>query len=117
MEFELRDHAKSGSGTSVPDPALSLQLGDETGAPGYHRDYPGISGWGWLDHQTLAADGDDYEDHPSDTKYVNPYDGVPGCCSDWNFTATALPEPGSLGLFSIGLGGVMFATRRRRLAK
>ena len=96
--FDLRSHAKTtgaGAGTG-----LALQLGDECGLLcNFHRDFDGISGWGWLDHQ-ISVPGiintDYFEDHPSDTR----------CCSDFLFTATPVPEPGTMILFGSGLLGL-----------
>lgn len=75
------------------DGNFSFRLGDEDNDLG-HRNFPGISGWGWLNHgRTLPASHVD--------------------SSDWLFTATyKIPEPSSLLL--IGLGVLGAAIRRSR---
>ena len=69
-----------------------FRFGDEDSDLG-HRNFPGISGWGWLTH------------HPETLQHVP--------ASDWLFTAELIPTPGTAALVSlIGLGGT--ARRRRR---
>jgi len=68
----------------------TFRFGDEDNDLG-HRNYSGISGWGWL-----AIDG---------TRFSEGAD-------DWLFTATYIPEPMTLGLCAISL----LAGIRRRAA-
>lgn len=71
----------------------SFRLGDEDNDLG-HRGFAGISGWGWLTYVT-----------PSGFNHVND--------SDWLFTATLVPTPGTIALGALAaLAGV----RRRRHA-
>jgi hypothetical protein len=66
----------------------SFRFGDEDDDKG-HRDYKGISGWGWLNHAPAPNDPNQHL-----------YD------SDWIFTAKQVPEPTSvLGLLAIGALG------------
>ncbi len=67
----------------------TFRLGDEDGDAG-HRGFPGISGWGWMNHGTQ-----------------NVHVGA----SDWLFTA--VPEPSTALLALLGAGA---ALRRRRQA-
>jgi len=73
------------------DGNFSFRLGDEDNDLG-HRGFPGISGWGWLNHgRTLPASHVD--------------------SSDWLFTATyKIPEPSTMVLMGLGVLGAM---RRR----
>lgn len=67
---------------------FSFQFGDENG--GGHRNFDGLSGWGWLNHNGLP--------HMES--------------SDFLFTAEKIPEPTSLALLCTGLPLLM--SRRRR---
>ncbi len=82
---------------ALPDPIplvdksngeFSFRFGDEDDDTG-HRNFDGISGWGWLTHG----------------------DGPHVFASDWLFTAELIPTPGSLLLF--GLGALTISRRRR----
>lgn len=79
------------------DAGYSFRFGDENNDAG-HRNFSGISGWGWLMHGLT----------PGDTQHI-PY-------SDWLFTAekTDIPTPGAIGLAAcaVAVGGL----RRRRSA-
>ncbi len=68
----------------------TFRLGDEDTGTG-HRGFPGISGWGWMDH------------HQAGTHVYS---------SDWLFTATQ-PIPGPSALVVLG-AGVLLARRRSR---
>lgn len=70
----------------------TFRFGDEDNGLG-HRNYSGISGWGWLIHSGLP------QHNPS---------------SDWLFTATPAPVPGAvlMGLVGLGLAGAL----RRKLS-
>ncbi|MDX1952553.1 MAG: hypothetical protein SFY81_10225 [Verrucomicrobiota bacterium] len=78
--FQLRDNGM--------DHTYSFQLGDEANDVG-HRGFPGISGWGWVDHRLVGTQ-----------------DWNHGAASDWLFTA--VPEPSTvisgsvLGLLAAG---------------
>ena len=77
--------------TDKSDGNYTFRFGDEDNDLG-HRGYPGISGWGWLNH------GPPGSPHVAD--------------SDWIFIATyQVPAPGAAML--LGLGGLA-ALRRRR---
>ncbi len=86
--FDLRSHADSSS---------TFNLGDETGAPGYHRNFPGISGWGWLDF-SLAGQNDWKGQDVGDTA---------------DFIFTAVPVPAAVWLFGSGLIALGGLARRR----
>ena len=75
---------------------LSFQFGDENG--GGHRNFNGISGWGWLMHGTDCQTGSDC----SNIAY-----------SDWLFTASPVPVPASVWLFGSSLLGLAGLRRRR----
>lgn len=96
-DFALRDHT---------DGVLSFTFGDEDGSG--HREFNGISGWGWLDYcntdvHECAQDGTDW---------------VPThiTASDWLFTATPVPVPAAVWLFGSGLIGLACIARRRKAA-
>lgn len=76
---------------------LSFQLGDETG--GGHRNFAGISGWGWMNHGSACITEDC--DHIA--------------ASDWLFTAELItvPVPAAVWLFGSGLLGLVGLARRR----
>ncbi len=63
----------------------------------WHRGFPGISGFGWVNHYPFGTD---------------PADSVHMYYSDWLFTAR-LPEPGTLALLGMGLIGMAMGRRRR----
>ncbi len=69
---------------------FTLRLGDEDGTG--HRDFDGISGWGWLDHGTAGNHVDN---------------------SDWLFTV--IPTPGSGVLLSMALAIAVHGKRRRAI--
>jgi len=84
----------SAGGQTIPlwdksDGTNTFRLGDEDSDQG-HRGFQGISGWGWLNHGSVDVH-------------------VPS--SDWLFTAAPVPTPGTMAL--LGLGAVVFWTRRR----
>lgn len=68
-----------------------FRLGDEDNDAG-HRGFSGISGWGWLNHG------------PTGSPHID--------SSDWLFTASLIPTPGSLALMGVG---ALFVARRRRV--
>jgi len=68
----------------------TFRFGDEDNDLG-HRDFAGLSGWGWLNHSGW--------EHKS--------------ASDWIFTAQSVPEPSTLLLLSTGL--LVGAAFRKRL--
>lgn len=72
---------------------LDFRFGDEDDDDG-HRGFAGLSGWGWLFH---AFPGESYLPYTAD--------------SDWLFTATLVPAPGSIALFA---GAGLFGFRRSR---
>ena len=84
----LRDGHYSGS---QPD----FRFGDEDNDAG-HRGFAGLSGWGWIFH---ARPGQDYT-------YVQD--------SDWLFTGTLVPTPGSV---SLAAAAGLLAVRRNRRSK
>lgn len=86
--FELSDKASAG---------LSFALGDETGAG--HRNFAGISGWGWLMHGSDCQTGTDCSNIPY---------------SDWLFTATPIPVPPAAWLFGSALLGMVGLGRNRQ---
>ena len=101
--------AHTGSGTIASDAYGSFDLVSESGNHSYafklkydHRGYSGISGLGWLNH--CPSQGNDTEAGSCSTHLY---------ASDWLFTVHAIPEPGTLALFSIGLLGVAAARRRQ----
>ena len=63
-----------------------------------HRGSPGLSGWGWVNHN-----------------FENQYTDVHHNASDWLFTAQAVPEPSTLILLGTGLAAM--GLRRRRHSK
>ena len=65
------------------DEGFSFRMGNEDDDLG-HRGFPGISGWGWLDHTTPGG-----QRSPS----------------DWIFTAEQLPGPPVLAVLGMGLLG------------
>jgi uncharacterized protein (TIGR03382 family) len=72
--------------------AYSFRLGDENNDLG-HRNFPGVSGWGWL---SMVVDGQIVHTESQ----------------DWLFTVgNQIPTPGAAAL--LGLGGLLAARRRR----
>lgn len=61
------------------------------------RNFAGISGEGWINHETGGLNN-----HLA--------------ASDWLFTATPAPEPATLAMLGTGLAGIGWAVRRRRQA-
>jgi hypothetical protein len=87
--FDLRSH---GNGSET------FTLGDEDGTTG-HRNFAGISGWGWLDFSTdggITWDGG---------KAV-------GDTADFIFTAAPVPVPAAVWLFASGLLGLVGFARK-----
>lgn len=75
---------------------FSLRLGDEDDDLG-HRDFPGISGWGWLKFRKSGT--------------TDPFVDVPGP-QDFLFIARRIPAPGTAILLMLGLARL--GTRRRK---
>jgi hypothetical protein len=71
---------------------FTFRFGDENDDEG-HRDFSGISGWGWLDH------------HAAGTHVYS---------SDWIFTAERVPAPSSLLVVGAGLLLARGRSRHRR---
>ena len=68
-----------------------------------HRGFAGLSGWGWVNHCNQDAQG------PGANCAEHVYS------SDWLFTATQVPEPGTLSLFAFGL--LAIGARRKTLVR
>lgn len=89
-----------GTVVNVTDEAMggySFRLGDEDNEGG-HRNYSGISGWGWMSYVGANQAGAPTYTHVEST--------------DWLFKATkVIPAPGSIAL--MGVGGLV-ALRRKR---
>jgi len=87
-EFDLVDKS---NGT------FNFRLGDENNDAG-HRGFPGISGWGWLNHEASDGSIGNINNHL--------------VASDWLFTARVIPLPSAAGLGVAGL--LALGVRRRR---
>lgn len=95
------------SGTALTTADTVFAMTDEQGSHSYsfqfidavHRSDGPWSGWGWVNHDTT---GDGVIDNHI-------------YASDWLFSATPVPEPGTLALLGLGVLCVGLA-RRRRLA-
>ncbi len=106
--LELLSLSGSGGGYfSSADIGKTLNLadfkgGDFVASGGPSPQTPYVSAW-------LQTTADFVED--GNTSYVRP---TGGCCMDFGFRATPVPEPGSLALLALGLFGISGLTRIRQ---